>query len=58
MVTEKPCERGAYAQLARENSGKFHMFYNEEIAEPLPKNIARTAKIRRAYDNCYFKKVC
>ena len=57
MVTEKPCERGAYTQLARENNGKFHTFYNEEIAELLPKNIARTEKLRRADDNCYFKKI-
>ena len=57
MVTEKPCERGAWAQLARENSGKFHTFYNEEIAELLPKNIARTEKILRedACDNFYFE---
>ena len=57
MVTENPPERGAQAQLARENSGKFHTFYNEEIAELLPKNIARKEKILRtdACDNLYFE---
>ena len=43
-ATEKPW-RLSYVRSARENGGKFRMLFEEEVAELLPKNIAKTPKI-------------
>ena len=38
---------------ARENGGKFYMFFEEEVAELLPKNIEKLQKYNSTDESCY-----